>query len=255
MKVPVVLGIQMNLAWEDPAANRSRAEIMIQDAAAPAGSLVVLPEMFTTGFTMRAAAEPDGGPTQTWMQTVSRRYGIWLVGGFIRQHPTEGAGNELVVCDPDGRTVTCYRKQKPFTPGQEHKYYAAGSASVTFAWNEVQVAPFICYDLRFPELFREAARRRPELYLVIASWPDKRIHHWVRLLQARAIENQAYVIGVNRVGDDPDFHYNGRSLVADPSGELVVDAGDQEAVIRADLDLTALRNYREKLPFLADLRG
>jgi omega-amidase len=250
----MVLGVQMDLAWEDPASNRVRAEHWIVKEAPPAGSLVVLPEMFTTGFTLRAAAEPEGGPTESWMQGLSKRLGIWLVGGFVRERSGAGPGNELVVCDPGGATAASYRKQRPFAPGDEHRHYAAGSSPTVFAWGAAKVALFICYDLRFPELFREAARQRPELYVVIASWPDKRIHHWVRLLQARAIENQAFVIGVNRAGDDPQFHYNGRSLVADPSGELLADAGDEERVIRASLDLETLRNYREKLPFLDDLR-
>ncbi|MBL9134431.1 MAG: carbon-nitrogen family hydrolase [Verrucomicrobiales bacterium] len=255
MSGPMVVGIQMDLAWEEPSANRSRAEHRIREAAPPQGSLVVLPEMFTTGFTLKAVPEPEDGPTELWMQGVARRHGVWLLGGLIRQRPSEDAGNELIVCDPEGRTRANYRKQRPFVPGDEHRAYAGGSAPTVFAWGDVKVAPFICYDLRFPELFREAARQRPELYVVIASWPDKRIHHWVRLLQARAIENQAYIIGVNRVGDDPQFHYNGRSLVADASGELLADAGHDEGAIRANLDLASLRNYREKLPFLADLRG
>ncbi|MCC7376950.1 MAG: carbon-nitrogen family hydrolase [Verrucomicrobiales bacterium] len=255
MSGPRVYGVQMNLAWEDPTANRARAEHWIVNAAPSAGSLVVLPEMFTTGFTLRAKAEPEGGPTEIWMQGISKRLGLWLAAGFVRERVGEPPGNELVVSDPEGRTAAYYRKQRPFAPGDEHHHYAAGTRSVVFAWGDVKVAPFICYDLRFPELFRAAARQRPELYLVMASWPDKRIHHWVRLLQARAIENQAYVIGVNRSGDDPQFHYNGRSLVADPSGELLADGGEEEGVIQAELDLASLRNYREKLPFLNDLQG
>lgn len=117
------------------------------------------------------------------------------------------------------------------------------------------MALFICYDLRFPELFRAAALgAAPELYLVIASWPDKRIAHWMALLRARAIENQAYVLGVNRVGSDPAHGYNGRSLLVDPWGEVVSDAGAGEGCCAGELDLARLRDYREKLPFLKDLR-
>ena len=123
-----------------------------------------------------------------------------------------------------------------------------------FRWGECGVAPLVCYDLRFPELFREAAAAcRPELFVVIANWPEKRISHWVRLLQARAIENQAYVLGVNRTGRDPYSAYPGRSLVADPQGEIVADAGGGEGWVSASLDLANLRKYREGLPFLDDL--
>jgi predicted amidohydrolase len=109
--------------------------------------------------------------------------------------------------------------------------------------------------LRFPELFRQAAAsQRPELFLVIANWPEKRIAHWVRLLQARAIENQAYVAAANRIGTDPFYNYPGRSLIIDPSGEILADAGSGEGWIQADLDLAMLKKYREGLPFLADLK-
>ena len=144
---------------------------------------------------------------------------------------------------------------RPFTPGGENDHYTAGERPVIFAWDDCTVSPFICYDLRFPEIFREAAAaHRPELFLVIANFPEKRIGHWVSLLQARAIENQAYVVGVNRVGSDPYYAYNGRSLMIDPHGQVLADAGEREGFISARLDLAGLRKYREGLPFLADLK-
>jgi len=143
---------------------------------------------------------------------------------------------------------------RPFSLSGEGTHYQAGQKPATFRWHDCTVAPFICYDLRFPELFREAAlTHKPELYVVIANWPDKRILHWVRLLQARAIENQAYVVGVNRVGSDPSYVYNGRSVIVDYNGEIVSDAGSNEGIIQARLDLEALRKYRQGLPFLQDL--
>jgi predicted amidohydrolase len=117
------------------------------------------------------------------------------------------------------------------------------------------VAPFICYDLRFPEHFRTAARHGAQLITVIASWPIARIQHWVTLLQARAIENQAYVAGTNRCGTDPKFTYTGRSLIVSPKGEILADAGNAETVISADLSLDDLLAYRKDLPFLADMRA
>jgi predicted amidohydrolase len=144
---------------------------------------------------------------------------------------------------------------RPFTVGGESLHYLAGERPATFEWAGCRVAPLICYDLRFPELFRAStAQCKPELFVVIASWPEKRILHWQRLLQARAIENQAYVVGVNRVGTDPYYAYCGRSLVADPQGEILADAGGAEGVVSAELDLEALRKYREGLPFLDDIR-
>ena len=124
-----------------------------------------------------------------------------------------------------------------------------------FDWQGCTVSPFICYDLRFPELLRAAAaQHRPELFAVIANFPAKRISHWVQLLRARAIENQAYVIGVNRIGDDPFYNYGGRSLIVDPLGEIVTDIGSDTGIVRANLDLENLVKYRDGLPFLNDLK-
>ena len=126
---------------------------------------------------------------------------------------------------------------------------------MVFRCGEWSVAPFICYDLRFPELFRCAAlRHQPELYVVIANWPEKRITHWVRLLQARAIENQAYVVGVNRVGNDPKNAYPGRSVVIDPKGNTLLDAGGAVGCFHCDIEPQIVREYRAGFPALADIR-
>jgi len=133
----------------------------------------------------------------------------------------------------------------------------SGAEPVDFEWSGCRVAPTVCYDLRFPELFRRAVARSGravELLAVIANWPVARIEHWSALLRARAIENQAYVAGCNRIGTDPALTYNGHSQIIDPSGKVVADAGGKGTVIRAELDLANLREYRRKLPFLADMR-
>jgi predicted amidohydrolase len=217
--------------------------------------LIVLPEMFSSGFSMNATAvaEPPGGPTERWLTRTAGRLGLWILAGLARRDSRGAAANEALIAGPDGSLIATYRKQRPFSPGGEHLHYAAGRETLVFPWNDVRVATFICYDLRFSELFRQAARERPELYVVIASWPDRRIAHWLKLLQARAIENQAYVLGLNRVGSDPTHAYPGRSLLVDPWGEILQDAGDAEGLIDAELDLARLRDYRSKLPFLDDL--
>jgi predicted amidohydrolase len=149
--------------------------------------------------------------------------------------------------------IAYYAKMRPFTAGGESQHYVAGKHATVFKWGECTVAPFICYDLRFPEIFREvAAAHRPELYVVIANFPEKRIQHWVTLLQARAIENQAYAVGVNRIGNDPNYSYGGRSLIISPQGDVLADAGMGEGSINAPVDLDGLRQYRQGLPFLED---
>lgn len=253
-----IVGVQMDLAWEDPAKNHARAEALLEAASPPVvgGELVVLPEMFATGFSMNpaVAAERAGGPTEAWARATARRFGVTLLAGWARRDVRGESANEAVAIDPNGELLTVYRKQRPFTPAGEGEHYVAGRRGEIFGWAGLTVAPFICYDLRFPELFRVAAQERPEVYVVIASWPEKRVSHWVKLLQARAIENQAYVVGVNRVGDDPVHHYNGHSLIVNPQGEILADAGDGERVISAGVEISALRDYRQRLPFLADLR-
>jgi predicted amidohydrolase len=138
--------------------------------------------------------------------------------------------------------------------GAERNHYVAGDDIVTFTWNDATVAPFVCYDLRFPEIFRRAVKRGATLMVVIANWPEARITHWLSLLQARAIENQCYVIGVNRCGMDPTLRYPGRSVVVDPTGVIVADAGNQERVFSTNLDPKLVETIRTKLPFLPDMR-
>jgi omega-amidase len=251
-----VHGLQYDLAWEDAPANCARVEQFLTALRPAPGSLVALPEMFSSGFSFQveAASQLPGGNTERFLADLARRHGVWLVAGLAVGCGDGKARNESVAFSPTGEVVTRYRKQRPFSPGGEHLHYLPGKEPVVFLWGQVPVALFVCYDLRFPELFRVAAARwRPELYVVIASWPDKRVAHWVKLLQARAIENQAWVLGVNRTGSDPSHRYVGRSILVNPWGEITADAGETEGWASGDLDLAALRDYREKLPFLADL--
>src|SRR4030095_7656034 len=135
-----------------------------------------------------------------------------------------------------GDLLARYLKQRPFSGGGEDLAHERGGSPVTFEWGGLRIAPLICYDLRFPEVFRAAVRAGAEMLAVIAAWPLVRIDHWITLLRARAIENQAYVIGVNRCGRDPEFVYPGRSLVVDPHGAVLVDAGDGEKGVTAGVD-------------------
>jgi omega-amidase len=252
-----ILGLQFDIAWENKPANFATVRRLLAQAAPKKDSLVVLPEMFATGFSMNVnvVAEPYGGETEQFLAATARESGTYLIAGAPMRGRDGHARNKALIFSPEGELLAFYAKMRPFTPGGEKEHYIAGEHPVTFKWNETTVSPFVCYDLRFPELFREVtAAHRPELFVVIASWPDKRIHHWVALLQARAIENQAYVIGVNRIGPDPYYTYCGRSLIVDPQGAILADAGNAEGFISAELDLANLRKYREGLPFLADLK-
>jgi omega-amidase len=248
---------QFDIAWEDKPANFAKVRALLAGAKLRRGTLVALPEMSFTGFSMDVArlAEPAGGESERFLRDTAREFGVWLVGGVAGVDQEGRARNQLIVFSPEGAEVKRYAKMQPFTPGKEAQHYIAGDSVMTFRAGEILVAPFICYDLRFPELFRMAAWQKPGLFVVIANWPEARIAHWVKLLQARAIENQAYVIGVNRCGSDPELRYNGRSLIANPHGEIIADAGDGEGVLTAEIDFVSLEDYRRNLPFLGDMRS
>src|SRR5262249_19282743 len=141
--------------------------------------------------------------TEQFLSETAREFGICLIAGAAMRGKDGRARNKALIFSPTGELLAFYAKMQPFAPGGEADHYAAGERPVTFRWENAVVSPFVCYDLRFPEIFREAVTaHRPELFVVIASWPEKRIAHWSTLLKARAIENQAYVIGVNRIGKD-----------------------------------------------------
>ncbi len=252
-----VVGLQYDIQWENKAANFDAVRALLTQAAPERNSLVVLPEMFATGFSMNTAAvaESYGSETEQFLSRTAREFGVCIIAGAAMRAQDGRHRNKALVFDSTGKLIAFYAKMHPFTLGGEADHYTAGEHPVLFQWADCNVAPFICYDLRFPELFREAAaRKQPELFAVIANFPEKRIQHWVTLLQARAIENQAYVVGVNRIGTDPYYTYSGRSLIINPQGEIIADAGATAAAISAKLDLVILRKYREGLPFLKDMK-
>ncbi len=253
-----VIGIQWDIAWENKQANFEKVRSLLKEAAPEKNSLVVLPEMFATGFSMNAEkiAEGAGQETEQFLSNTAKEFKVCLLGGAAMRGRDGRARNKALVFSPSGELLGFYAKMQPFVPGGEAEHYTAGEKVAAFRWADFIISPFICYDIRFPEIFREAAaKQRPELFVIIASFPDKRISHWQPLLKARAIENQAYVVGVNRIGKDPYHAYNGQSAIFGPHGELMADAGDREGCIRAELDLAGLRKYREALPFLGDMRS
>jgi predicted amidohydrolase len=251
-----LIGLQYDIAWEDRHANFAKVRQLLGRAELTPGALVVLPEMFATGFTMNTEwAEVYGGETERFLSDLASEYNVGLVAGVALRGADGKLRNKALVFSATGALISFYAKMRPFTPGGESAAYTAGQHVTAFPWGEWKVSPFICYDLRFPELFREAAtKHRPELFVVIANFPAKRAEHWRLLLQARAVENQAYVIGVNRVGRDPLALYSGHSLIVSPAGQIIAEAKEDEEIVSAELGLESLRDYRRKLPFLDDLK-
>ncbi len=248
--------VQSDVFWENHASNHAKIRDLL-DAARPApGSLIVLPEMAFSGFSMNVAAatQSDAREDEAFLRQMAALYQSTIVSGVVSRAPGGCGANQAVVIAPDGAMLARYTKLQPFSPVGENEPYPAGKEIVTFPWNRFNAAPFICYDLRFPEHFRAAVKLGVNLFVVIANWPVKRHHHWLTLLQARAIENQAFVVGVNRCGSDPGNSYNGRSIVVSPHGHIVADAGEGERVLSARIDFDEVRQWREQFPALSDLR-
>jgi omega-amidase len=251
-----VIGCQWDLAWEDKQENFRRLRTLLAQASIAPRSLIVLPEMFATGFSMNVEgiAEEAHGPTVDFLAGLAREFGSFIIGGRVTR-AADGRGlNEAIVLSPEGRVIERYHKLHPFSYGGESQHYAPGGALTLFEWGGLKVAVFICYDLRFPEAFRLAVQAGAQALVVIANWPAAREQHWTTLLQARAIENQAYVVGVNRVGSDPRLSYSGRSLIIDPRGRMMADGGTEEGLITAELNVDAVVQYQREFPVLADLR-
>ena len=248
-----VAGVQFDILWEDKPANHAEMERLLEQAAIDAGTVVVLPELGDTGFSFDLDAIINDTSLE-WARGVAERRGIWLQAGFARLGPDGRGRNCAALVAPDGSLRGEYQKLHPFTIGREAEHYTGGDALCVLDVDGVAVCPLICYDLRFPEIWRLGAAAGAEVFTIGASWPKLRQHHWRSLLVARAIENQAYVVAVNRVGSDPSSEYDGGSMIISPQGDILAEAADSPAVLTATLDLDALRKWRESFPALRDVR-
>jgi len=237
--------VQCQLAWEKPADNRRQFEQLISDADA-AADLIVLPEMFTTGFSMNALANAEipGGETEQWLRDIAATRDCAITGS-IAVRDGDAVFNRLLFATPDG--VSIYDKRHLFRMAGEHKRYSAGSERVIVEWRGWRIKPEICYDLRFPVFSRN--RNDYDALIYVANWPAARAYHWRTLLLARAIENQACVVGVNRIGSDANgLNYSGDSLAVDARGEILADLGDRPEVSTVVFEASVLAEYRESFP-------
>lgn len=247
---------QLDSVWENRAASHQRVRRLLSEASPGKGSLIVLPEMFSTGFStnLGITCQSPNREDESFLRELALDYGSNVMGGVVSPAPGGKGFNQSVTFDPDGGELARYSKIQPFLLGSEGVCHEPGSRVCTFSLGGFTVAPFVCYDLRFPEHFRTATERGADLLVVIASWPVKRYHHWLTLLQARAIENLAFVIGVNRTGADPHFLHNGRSVVVSPHGHIIADAGEDERVLSTRIEPETARKWREDFPALRDIR-
>ncbi|MDT4950982.1 MAG: hypothetical protein QOJ37_3577 [Pseudonocardiales bacterium] len=249
-----VAAIQHDIVWEDAAATHERVRPLIARAAGHGARLIALPEMFATGFSMQPdrIAEAEGGPTEKFLLEQSAEHGAYVVASVAQRGSDGRYRNNAVVARPDG-TVERYAKIHPFSYAGEHERYAAGDRHLTVELDGLRVTLFVCYDLRFADEFWAVALDT-DLYVVVANWPSVRHEHWRTLLRARAIENQAYVLGCNRVGEADKLSYRGDSAIIDPMGQTLAEASHAEAVLSVEVDPAEVRRVRERFPFLADRR-
>ncbi len=246
MKVTI---LQRDICWGSPAQNVARAEEAL--ARLEPADLYVFPEMFSTGFCTapEGMAEPLPSHTLEWMKQTAAAKDAALAGS-IAVHDGTHYYNRFYFVHPDG-LVQYYDKKHLFTYGSEHTHFTAGNERVIVHFRGVRFLLQVCYDLRFPVWARNTGDY--DVILYVASWPIPRIEAWSTLLKARAIENQCYVIGVNRVGTDPSCEYNGRSVIIDPYGKPVVTCPEgEETEATAELDMQALADFRQKFPVLND---
>ncbi len=248
--------VQHDIVWEDREANFARLAPQVAGAVASGAEFVLLSETFSTGFSMTPGiGEPEGGPSARFLAAQAAEHGVWVAGTCPEIADGEQLPyNSFVLAGPDG-VAHRYRKLHPFTHAGEHERFRAGEKPVTVEVGGLRITPFICYDLRFADVFWKAAIET-DVYLVPANWPSSRRLHWQSLVQARAIENQAYVVGCNRVGRAGDgTEHAGDSRIVSPLGELLATAAGVETIVLADVDAAEVAATRDRLRFLPDRRG
>ena len=249
-----IAAIQHDVIWENPSANHENLTPMVAQAAEDGAELVVLSEMYSTGFSMASEkiAEKSEGESETFLSEQAKINNLWMAASVpTKDREDELPVNRFLVKGPSGESYK-YDKVFPFTFAGEHQNYRAGNQFVTIDLLGVRTSLFICYDLRFADAFWNLAPNT-DLYLVVANWPSTRSNHWKALLRSRAIENQAYVVGVNRVGEGDGLSYQGDSAIIDPLGEVLKEASSEgEEILVADIEPERVLEVRETFPFIND---
>jgi omega-amidase len=249
--------IQMEIAFGKPKENYLAFEEKMIEAAEGKADVIVLPELWTTGYDLTRLdqiADIEAVETIEFLENFAKKYRVHLVGGSVAKKTEDGIYNTQLVVNHNGELIKQYDKLHLFKLMDEHHYLQPGREDGLFLLEGKQCAGFICYDIRFPEWLRAHAASGAKVLFVCAEWPEPRLHHWRSLLISRAIENQAYVVGVNRVGSDPKNTFCGHSIIIDPVGEILAEAGEGEEIITADIDLAKVMAVRQQIPVFQDRR-
>lgn len=246
---------QVDIIWEDKAQNRRCCEKLIKQSALDGADIIVFPEMTLTGFTMHSATMGEAekeSETVSFFSSLAKIHKIAIIFGVIFRDRLGKGRNMAITVDKNGRVIARYQKIHPFSYAREDRYYKSGNQLVAFRLNGWKCAVAICYDLRFAGLFEAMAQQKPDMIFVIANWAKKRIEHWKILLAARALDTQAFVVGVNRVGEGDGVFYNGCSRVHGPDSALVHDAKNATGIQIVPVDLVMVRDWRKKFSSLRD---
>jgi predicted amidohydrolase len=249
--------VQMHVEAGDPDANFGRAADRMERAAGDAPDLIVLPEMWNTGYaleTIGAIADPEGKRTRELASGFARRHGINVVAGSIAERREDGVYNTLRIFNRDGEPAGEYDKIHLFRLMDEEKHLKSGKRIGLAELDGVRIGAMICYDIRFPELARTLALAGAKLLVVPAEWPHPRLEHWRTLLRARAIENQLFVAACNRVGSSDGTDFFGHSMIIDPWGDIIAEADGEETILTAEIDLDLVDEVRRRIPVFEDRR-
>lgn len=252
--------IQLHVDAGNPDANYARMEERLNRAVESVvkPDVLVLPEMWNTGYDLERIdqlADADGERTRAFFSAFCRKHRVNVLAGSVAvKRPEGGVTNTLLCFGKDGQVIAEYSKIHLFRLMNEHLHLQAGDTVCRFDLEDVSAGAMICYDIRFPELARKLALGGAQVLFVPAEWPHPRLHHWRTLLQARAIENQMYVVACNTVGDSGGSSFFGHSMVIDPWGEVIAEAGEGETILEADIDLSLVEDVRGRIPVFADRR-
>lgn len=244
---------QLDMDFENKVFAKKRCTEMMQQAKAQHADLIVFPEMTLTGFTMQPqiyGEQKQDSETVMYFQNAAKEYHMGIVFGVIFLEDGK-AKNHSIVLDKQGQILADYAKIHPFSYGAEAKYYVGGHEIAYCEMEGMTISPFVCYDLRFPEIF-QVASKKSHCMTVIANWPKQRIAHWKILLQARAIETQSFIVGVNRSGKDATLEYSGDSMLISPTGEILAHLTEQNDLQVVEMDIEQAEQYRQKFPLKAD---
>ncbi|WP_077624109.1 carbon-nitrogen family hydrolase [Sediminibacillus massiliensis] len=255
MKIRIAL-IQMDITFGQPARNKEKVIEKVREAARKKVDIIVLPELWTTGYDLSRIDEiaDQANESIDLISKLAKQYQINIVGGSIAKKGPEGVTNTLFVINRQGMLVKDYNKVHLFRLMKEEKYLIEGSDDGLFSLEGIPSAGVICYDIRFPEWIRTHMLANTKMLFVVAEWPEPRIDHWRALLVSRAIENQCFVIGCNRTGEDPANKFGGRSLIVGPWGEMIEEADNSETILYGEIDLADVDKTRSAIPVFTDRR-